>query len=186
MIIALNSQKIGQVWITVIVLLLSSINARAEDRVHSLAAAFDVHCLVNSLAFDAINLVASHLHYPVHQDLGHSASTGPFLKVRSWSVATMTGPLELIASEGEGGKGHFVACSVAAADLNGDEARTGVMSALKLGAPDSVTTSSDGTKRKSIWEKFEVASLVITDASPAGRTGIIVSYESLTPKSPTH
>jgi hypothetical protein len=160
--------------------------AHGMDRNASLINSFQLLCTLESPKFDRIEQKASAMRLSVHQDMGHSQTSGIFAHSKSRIVALNDGPHDLIVAEANGPKGHIVSCGISAPDADGAAFRSELVSEMKLGQPSSETVMPDRSLRITAWNGVFGKGTVLrmVDALPQGRPGAMLNYDVLAPPLP--
>jgi hypothetical protein len=146
----------------------------AGERASSLVNSFQVMCTLEALDFARSDKKAAAMRLVVRKDLRTPPdAAGNFLHSKAWLVPLKTGPHEFTIAEGRGPKGEVKSCGIGAPDVDGDDFRSELVRAMKLGPPISESTSPDGARSTAVWRHApDGLDLMLTDGSPKAQPGV--------------
>ena len=153
---------------------------QAGERAASLVNSFAVMCTLEPLDFSRSEAKATAMKLPVRKDLRSPPDpSGQFIHSKSWLLPLKSGPHEFVAAEARGPKGDVKSCGIGAPDVDGNDFKTELTKALKLGRPVGEGTLPGGERRTAWRYGPERLDLMLVDGSPKSQPGV---YLTLTKK----
>ncbi len=165
--------------LAVLVCLVSSSAAYANQRSAELVNSFQMYCTPGRPDFAALDAKATAMKLVVRKDVGSPRKEGQFTHAKSWLVSLDSGSHELVASEARGPSGEVTACGIGAENVDGEEVKQELVKAMKLAAPIQQTASPDGAQRLTLW-KYDDATLVLVDGTPMKIPGMYLTLQRRT------
>jgi len=145
--------------------------AHANERSAELVNSFVEFCTPGPPDFAALEAKATASNLPVRKDV----KMGPVGRTKSWLVTLKGGAHELIAGQAQGPNGSVTGCKIGAEDADGEEMKRDLINTMKLGAPDRVSNSADGTQRVTSWKYADDVTLMLADGSPMKIPGMMLT-----------
>jgi len=135
--------------------------AYADGRSAALVNDFRFFCMRGTPSYESLDTYATAIKLPIKKDLSRDVGHGDYLRSRSWTVGSDTGPYELAAAEATQGNVKAETCGIGSADGNGDEIHADLSAHSNLGSSqDSV--SPDGRIQTVAWTLSARERIVLT------------------------
>jgi hypothetical protein len=155
---------------------------QAGERAASLVNFFAVMCTLEPLDFARSEAKAAAMKLPLRKDLRTPPDpSGQFIHSKSWLLPLKSGPHEFTIAEARGPKGEVRSCGIGAPDVDGNDLKTEMTKAMKLGRPGSEGTLPGGERRTAWRYGPDRLELALVDGSPKGQPGV---YLTLTKNPP--
>ncbi|MBF0611045.1 MAG: hypothetical protein G8345_04765 [Magnetococcales bacterium] len=150
----------------------------------ALINSFQVFCTLEKLNFDSLDQKATLMKLKVHKEYGKKEKEGDFAHTKSWYVPLKTGVHELVVAEGRKSKESLQMCGIGSSDVNGEAFKQELLKVLNFSSSPIEQISPDGNTRKTLWlGAYGGSILMLDDATPKGKPGVILTLIEGMPKS---
>jgi hypothetical protein len=165
--------------LVIILLLVLADIACATERGLELVGTFQSLCMQGSLTFEAVDAKATAMQFPINKDERVPTSGRLRFRSKSWLASLDHGRYRLSAGVTQSPDSATVSCAIEALDVDGDEVRLHLVSALQLGTPYLDMPATNGNPRVTAWTPSADATLWLSNGTPGNPAVVVLLVRSL-------